>query len=265
MALIEQCEAAADPGPRRAAVQLTFGEDARVAAVRLARRGRPREDRAVQEGQVGIAVGVVQRHGLRDGLRDAPARIDKPVRRRRFERDADLAGVDVGVEGPAKGDIDRHLTEPRYLHWHVAGDHERRDVAECHGHAIAVAHCGRHDSPRGGVDPHRAAGFDEPGLDSCGGEGDDPMAAHGAETGVVEEEDTHVAVGGHRLGHDTPVHVRMAAGLPHEHSPQTVQVLGGVAPLGEHRAAGRVGKALDDDTQRLAGGVGIHRPEANPS
>ena len=71
------------------------------------------------------------------------------------------------------------------------------------------------------------------------GDGDDPVAAHGAVALVVHEEDADVGPGGHRRGEDAAVHVGMAPRLEHQRRAQVVEVLLHVPPAGQDGVARR--------------------------
>ena len=59
------------------------------------------------------------------------------------------------------------------------------------------------------------------------------MAAHGAEALIVHKKNTEVAIGRYRLCDDTAIHIGMPARFPHQSRAQMVEVLPGVAPLGQ--------------------------------
>ena len=60
-----------------------------------------------------------------------------------------------------------------------------------------------------------------------------------------------------RLGQERAVHVGVAARLEHQRRPQMVVVLLHPRTLLENRASLDGGKALDDEPERLAGGVRV--------
>ena len=62
-----------------------------------------------------------------------------------------------------------------------------------------------------------------------------------------------------RLSKQRAVHVCVTAGLEHQHAAQPILVLSRpFAPL-EHRAPLRRGPTLDDEPERLTGGVRVNR------
>ena len=77
-----------DAAAGRAAVDLPAGEDADVAAGHVLAVAAIGQDRAVEEGEIGF-VGMLDRHGLRDRLRDLLAGIDDRPHRRAVQIEAD--------------------------------------------------------------------------------------------------------------------------------------------------------------------------------
>jgi len=70
------------------------------------------------------------------------------------------------------------------------------------------------------------------------GDGDDPVAAHGAVALVVHEQDPNVGPGSDRRGDDAAVHVGVAARLPHECCAQVVEALLHPTAPGQDGASG---------------------------
>ena len=149
---------------------------------------------------------------------------------------------------------------------------ERRHVGERHARdAGGVVGSGA----EAGARPHRpggrvvhdrhavAARHDQPALERNRRDRDHAVAAHRAVALVVHEEHAGVRAGRDRLGEERAVHVGMAAGLEHQRAPQVVGPLLHPVALLEHRPADRRGKAVDDETQRLAGGVRVDGLQSN--
>ena len=61
----------------------------------------------------------------------------------------------------------------------------------------------------------------------------------------------------HRLGEQRAVHVGVAARLEHQRAAQMIDVLLRPRPLVEHRRAFGARQPFDDETERLAGRVGV--------
>ena len=96
------------------------------------------------------------------------------------------------------------------------------------------------------------------------GQGDDPVAAHGAVAFVMQKQDPQIRFLRDRFRKQASVHVRMAAGLPHERPAKMVQALLCMAPPGQNGIAleGRV--AVDDHAQRLARRMRIDHGNPGP-
>ncbi len=75
----------------------------------------------------------------------------------------------------------------------------------------------------------------------------------------MEEDDAEVGAFVLGLGHEAAVHVGVAARLVDEQAANVVDVLEGVAPLVEDRAAGQRVDAAGHDAERLAGRVVVDR------
>ena len=162
---------------------------------------------------------------------DLPAELDQP---------GDFTGRDAlfeeGVERTAESDVDG---APRGLE--AAGVHVGGHVAEAHGFHIAVLDARDRLQPsRGTVDDDarlRLGRVDDAALDRPRDERDRAVAARGRVARVVEEDDAEVGAIVLRLRHKAAVHVGVAARLVDEQAANVVDVLEGVAPLVEDRAA----------------------------
>ena len=133
------------------------------------------------------------------------------------------------------------------------------------GHAarVVVVRIGG-DAAGGRVQPHHRLGHQQSGLDADLHRPDDAVAAHGAPALIVEKEDAERPVGCHRLGGDAAVHVGVAARLPHQCRAKAVEVLAGVAPLGQDGVAGDGRQPAGDDAQWFAGGMGVDSSDQWP-
>jgi hypothetical protein len=69
---------------------------------------------------------------------------------------------------------------------------------------------------------------------------DDPVAAHGTVSLVVQEQDAEIRFGRHRRRDDAAVHVGMPPGLPHQRRAQVVQAVGHEAPARQDGVAFQV-------------------------
>ena len=260
---------AADTRARRTAVDLAFGENADVAALRPPPERRPDEDRSVEKAEV-LGEGMDDRSGGHDRPFYGHAGVDEGAGVVGRQPQAERPGLDVGIIGAAEGQVISHLADPGNIDDAVEGVDERRDVVESNGA----------DPPRSRLDPgerghpagrridgdprFRPIQADQPGLDGHGGQGDDSVAAHGAEPLVVDEEDPQVPVRRRRLGDDGAVHIRVAARLPHQPAAYGVQVFLEPAPLFQDGASRDAGQSVDDHPQRFAAGMGVDGTNAFP-
>jgi hypothetical protein len=83
----------------------------------------------------------------------------------------------------------------------------------------------------------------------------------------VGEQDAEVGVGRDGRHHEAPVHVRVSPGFPHEGGADRVVPCTGVAASRQDRISLQAGESVQDDPERLAGGVRVHgqdAPESGP-
>ena len=90
-----------------------------------------------------------------------------------------------------------------------------------------------------------------------GGQGDDAVAAHGAEAAAVDKEGSEMRVAALGWSEDAAVHFRMAAGFKDEGAADVVEVLIGIAPAFEQIFAAERGQAAENETEGLSGGMGV--------
>ena len=176
------------------------------------------------------------------------------VAERRTSRPKRDAGTQR-VEGAAIADIEIERAQPRHLHRRIEGEGEGRHAFEADGavggdegfHQAAGALDGdaglsrlpRHDAPI-----HRPAA-----------ERDHRMAAHGGIALVMDEQ--HGEIGARQIGLDRQhaIHVEMPARLEHQQPAQMIQMLAGMAPLGEDGGPRDRRITRGDEADRLAARV----------
>lgn len=264
-------EATADAGSGGRTVNFTFGKDADIAAVDVGLVQHLDENGAVEEVEVGVAVGMADGIGGHDGAFDAHADVDKFRLVAIIDDEVGegrLINIDIGIERATEGDVTGDVTEAGDINLEVGGEDEGRHVEEGDMLDLPVDEMGGGgNTTGGGVDAQGGAGGEggkEADLQRDFDEGDDAMTAHGAEAFVVEEEHAEIAIEGDGRGEDRAVHIGVTARLEHEQAAEVVVVGAGVVTFFEDGGTGKFGKAAGDDAQGFTAGVGVDGGESEP-
>ena len=199
--------------------------------------------------------------GCRHAQHLAHPRDPSPVLGQEF--DAELIGVRDYVEHPAVANVHGHFAETGHVHDGVKVHREGGHVAEGDAGDLAAMHLRAHpDEARGSFQQqlrHRFLRGDHARLDENGRNADGVAPGHGRVFGVLHDDVAGIGLGVRRRQDHVAAERGIAPGLAQHAPPQAVAVAGQPLRLFEHRRAGDVHHAADDDPSGLAAGVGVDR------
>ena len=182
--------------------------------------------------------------------------------------ETDFFRLDKSIVRPAKSQIVAYGAQSRHIHHLIETIYIRRHILKGDTSYLPVFPMpeSRNQACRG-IDTYAGYGIGsgkQARFERHSGYCDDPVAAHGAVAFVVQKQDPEIRFFRDRFRKQASVHVRMAAGLPHERPAEIVQALLCMAPSGQNGIAfeGRV--AVDDHAQRFARRMRIDHGNPGP-